>query len=147
MKIVLSTLLCLCFAACAAPLKIEKLAAIDASSREFVLLTTTPWDADLRSAMHRQNFKVLKFASQKTIIREDKAVEQTEVYRKAGARYAISLSYDVIDRDIFSAKRKLDVVLEVADIRSNEVILVIKKGGWSHKVFDELAKELSAQWR
>jgi len=34
----------------------------------------------------------------------------------------------VIDRDLFSAKRKLDVTLEVSDLKSNEVVMVIKKG-------------------
>ena len=132
---------------CAAPLQVSKFSDFNPKSDRLILISKSPWDVDLRLALTKRHFTVLKFASQATVIKDNDNKKETEIFDRAEARYGITVYYDVIDRDLFSAKRKLDVTLEVSDIKSNEVVMVIKKGGWSHRIFDELADELRKNWK
>jgi hypothetical protein len=132
---------------CAAPLQVSKFNDFNPQSDRLILISKSPWDVDLRLALTKRQFTVLRFASQATVIKENDNKTEAEVFDKAEARYGITVYYDVVDRDLFSAKRKLDVTLEISDLKSNEVVMVIKKGGWSHRVFDELADELRRNWK
>ena len=147
MRIILSIIVLFLFAGCSSPqLKVERYADYDSSESSFVLITKTYYDPDFRSAMHLQGFKLLKFASQKTIVQNKSIEDRKEIFKETQTRYGISLVCDLIDVNIFSSKVKIDVAVEITDIIKNEVVLVVKKGGWSNVVFNQLAEEIKKQW-
>lgn len=149
MKTSLVLLFALLLAGCAEPLQLQvsKLNDFYPKSNRLILLSKNRWDVDLRLALAKKQFTVLKFPSQSTVIEENGARKETEIYNRAEARYAITAYYEQVDRMMISDKKKLNITLEVSDMKSNEVLLVIKKVGWSDRVFDELADELRNNWK
>lgn len=113
------------------------------------MLSKSRWDINLRLALAKKHFTVLKFASQATVIKDNDTKTETEIFDRAEARYAITAYYEQIDEMMIADKKEkeLNITLEVSDIKSNEVVLVIRKGGWSDRVFDELADELRKNWK
>ncbi len=147
MKKLTALLVALLLVGCAAPLQVSKLNDFNPQSDRLILLSKSRWDIDLRLALTKKQFTVLKFASQATVIKDSDDKTATEIFNRAEARYAITAYYQQIDEMMVSDKKKLNITLEVSDIKSNEVVLVIKKGGWSDRVFDELASELRKNWK
>ena len=147
MKILAVLFAALLLGGCAAPLQVSKLKDFNPKSDRLILLSKSRWDIDLRLALAKKQFTVLKFASQATIIKDNDNKTETEIFERAEARYAITAYYEQIDEMMIAGKKKLNITLEVSDMKSNEVVLVIKKGGWSHRVFDELAGELRKNWK
>ena len=147
MKILPVLLVALLLGGCAAPLKVSKLNDFNPQSNRLILLSKSRWDIDLRLALAKKKFTVLKFASQATVIKGNDYKTEAEIFDRAEARYAITAYYEQVDEMMIADTKKLNITLEVSDIKSNEVVLVIRKGGWSDKVFDELADELRKNWK
>ena len=142
-----------CLNGCATSLKVEKLQDFTPQSKTFVLLSTTQWDTKLRTDLSKKGFKVLRFASQNQVIAEGKDGEIARVFNEAAARYGLTFSWEGIDRCIYNSSRLINGTLEVTDIKTNEVLLVIEQGGWTGPcadprgmVFEDLADALSKVW-
>jgi hypothetical protein len=147
MKTLALLLVTLLLGGCAAPLQVSKLNDFNPTSDRLILLSKSRWDINLRLALAKKKFTVLKFASQETVIKSNDSKTESEIFDRAEARYAITAYYEQVDEMMIADTKKLNITLEVSDIKSNEVVLVIRKGGWSDKVFDELADELRKNWK
>lgn len=139
--------------ACAASLRVERLQSFTPESKTIVLLASSQWDAKLRAELAKKGFRVLRFASTDTVVSKGKEGELARVYREAEARYGLSFSWEQVDRCIYNASRLINGTLEVTDLRTNEVVLVIEKGGWTGPcadprgmVFEDLAEALLKVW-
>jgi hypothetical protein len=117
--------------ACAASLRVEKLQDFTPESKTVVLLNSTQWDAKLRTELAKRGFKVLRFAARDTVISEGKEGELARVFREADARYGITFGWEGVDRCLYNSSRLINGTVEVTDLRTNEVLLVIEKGGWT----------------
>lgn len=146
MRKALAILVLTILAGCASPLIVERYADFNTEERSFVLLTTTKYDSDFRSAIHKQGLKLLKFPSQRVVIQNDNQRDRKDIFQESQARYGISMTYNVLDSRRFGAMLKIDVSIEITDLANNEVVILIKKGGWDNVVFEEIAKELKTQW-
>jgi hypothetical protein len=140
--------------ACAASLRVEKLQDFSPDSKTVVLLNSSQWDAKLRTELAKKGFKVLRFAARDTVISEGKEGEIARVAREAAARYGITFSWEEVDRCIYNSSRLINGTLEISDLQTNEVLLVIEKGGWTGPcadprgmVFEDLADALSKNWK
>lgn len=141
----------------ASELTVERLSEdkIDAADKNIVFLTSTKWDSQLRRALAKYDFTLKRYASVKEIEERISGV-RTETYDEAEARYGISIYLgDVIDWCVFSEGIMFsNFTLEITDLRTNEVIMVVEKGGWTHdcstrgpgKLFPDLARALSDEW-
>lgn len=139
--------------ACAASLRVERLQNFTPESKTIALLGSSQWDAKLRAELAKKGFRVLRFAATDTVVSKGKEGELARVYREADARYGISFSWEQVDRCIYNASRLINGTLEVTDLRTNEVVLVIEKGGWTGPcadprglVFEDLAEALLKAW-
>ncbi len=142
---------------CASNLNIERLSEdkIDTTNKDIIFLTSTRWDSQVRRALARYGFTLKKYASIRQI--EAKTSDAiTETHNEAEARYGISIyPGSIVDWCLVTPGQKFDLfTLEITDLRTNEVILVVEKGGWTHdcplttsgKLFPDLAKALSDEW-
>lgn len=152
-KICLLVAVALALTGCAASLRVEKLRSFTPESKTVVLLNSSQWDAKLRTELAKKGFTVLRFASRDTVVSEGKGGELARVYREAEARYGITFSWEQVDRCIYNASRLINGTLEISDLRTNEVVLVIEKGGWTGPcadprgiVFEDLAEALLKTW-
>lgn len=152
-KLLLMLTLSLTLGGCAAPLRVEKLQDFAPQSDTFVLLSSSPWDSKLRVELSKKGFKVLKFASQNTVVAKGGDGELARVFDEAEARYGLSLSWVDIDGCVQNSSKVIDATLEVTDIKTNEVLLVIEKGGFTgpcgpprDMVFEGLANALADSW-
>lgn len=143
------------FQGCATPLRVDRISEFKPQSKTVALLTTTRFDNRFRVALAKRGFKVLKFASNKTIIREGEGKEIAEIYKKAEAIYTLSLNYAIIDTCLVNDSVKINATLELADMAKNEVVLVIERGGWTgpcgfhgndKSIFEEIADALAHEW-
>ena len=139
--------------ACAASLRVERLQSFTPESKTIALLGSSQWDAKLRAELAKKGFRVLRFVSTDTVVSKGKEGELARVYREVEARYGISFSWEQVDRCIYNASRLINGTLEVTDLRTNEVVLVIEKGGWTGPcadprgmVFEDLAEALLKVW-
>jgi hypothetical protein len=139
--------------ACAASLNIEKLQEFDANSRTLVLTDGTRWDAKLRVALTKAGFKTLKYSSVETVVSEGNNDEIARVYDEATAQYGLTFYWEQVDRCIYNSSKLINGTFEITDLKSNEVLLVIEKGGWTGPcldprgmVFTDLAEALSSVW-
>lgn len=139
---------------CTAPLSVNKLKNFTPTSKIFVLTNNSPWDAKLRVSLNKYGFKVLKFSSQEQVVSTSKGGQTKVIYNNASARYAITFTWSVVDRCIYNSSLLVDGTLEVSDIRTNEVLMSIEKGGWTGPcadprgmVFDGLSEALSQNWK
>lgn len=155
-----------CLVGCASGLKVHKFpdTSIDPDIKTFVFLTKTQWDNELRIELLKQGFKVKKFSSTSMvrasrITKSDKAIlENEKSYSAADAKYGISLTQGrILDWCPFNDQIKANFDLEVTDLSTNEVVLIIQKGNWtgscgpfslrSKYVFQELTEQLKVNWR
>lgn len=139
--------------ACAASLRIEKLHNFTPESKTIALLENSQWDAKLRAELAKKGFRVLRFVSTDTVVSKGKEGELARVHREAEARYGISFRWEHVDSCIYNASRLINGTLEVTDLRTNEVMLIIEKGGWTGPcadprgmVFEDLAAALLRVW-
>ncbi len=156
LKLMIAALAVLAFSGCATSLKVEKLQHFTPQSKTFVLLGTTQWDSKIRTDLAKKGFKVLRFASQNQVITEGKNGEIARVFNEAEARYGITFSWEDVDRCVQNSSRLINGTFEITDIKTNEVLLVIEKGGWTSPcgffmsrgmVFEDLAEALSNAWK
>lgn len=140
--------------ACAAPLRVNKLQDFRPESKNLVLLSSSQWDSKLRIAFAESGFKVLRFASQNTVIAQGGKDEIARVYDEAGARYGLSLIWRHVTFCSYNDSELINATLEVSDIKTNEVLLIIEKGGWTGPcldprglVFQGLAEALAHEWK
>jgi hypothetical protein len=142
---------------CAKDLQVNMLATtqIDATDKRLVLLSGSVWDPQIRSALARKGFSVARFASQRSIERDVSPTER-ERYRQAEARYGLTVYLGpIVDRCLINENVKYGVVTyEITDIRRNEVLFTIERGGgtgpcaWHQdNVFEALADALSRVWQ
>ena len=73
---------------------------------------------------------------------------------EAEARYGLTFYWEQVDYCVVNSSKKINGTFEITDLRTNEVLLVIEKGGWTgdcalpkSSVFDELATTLRSEWR
>jgi hypothetical protein len=123
-------------------------------SKNIVLLNSTRWDKLLRMGLASEGFRVLKFSSLKniTIKEADKDIS----FNEAEARYGIELSWNRLDHCLYNDAVKINAYLEVTDLKTNEVLMYIDRGGWTKTcgmgllmkgtLFTEIAKELNKHW-
>ena len=137
------------------PLHVERLAQFTPQSKRLVLLTTTRYDNKLRTALTKQGFTVLKFASTKTVVTAGDANEVAAIYEKAEAAYALSFTYDIADSCMGNDSMKLDATLEVTDLSKNQVVFVIERCAWTGQcawegrgpnIFEQLAEAVAQEW-
>lgn len=153
-------------AACASGLSVHKFedAKIDPNDKTLVLLNESKWSSNFRLELAKVGFKIKKFASRqnvrKNIVTESASglVEDERSYREAEARYGITLiQKSQVDWCPFNDNIKANFSLEVSDLKTNDVVMIIEKGNWtglcgpfsirSKYVFEELAEELSNNWK
>lgn len=153
-RMMFTILVIIALGGCATPLKVEKLQDFTPQSKTFVLLSTTQWDSKIRTDLSKKGFKVLRFASQNKVIAEGKEGEIARVFNEAEARYGLTFLWEGVDRCIYNSSRLINGTFEVTDIKTNEVLLVIEKGGWTGPcadprgmVFEDLAEALSNAWK
>jgi hypothetical protein len=139
---------------CATSLKVEKLQDFTPQSKTFVLLSTSQWDSKIRTDLSKKGFKVLRFAYQNQVISEGKEGEIARVFNEAEARYGLTFTWEDVDRCIYNSSRLINGTFEITDIKTNEVLLVIEKGGWTGPcadprgmVFEDLAEALLNAWK
>lgn len=132
---------------------VEKLQDFTPQSKTFVLLSTTQWDSKLRIALTKKGIKVLRFASQNQVIAEGKEGEIARVFNEAEARYGLTFTWTPIMPCLFGSTQLINGNLEVSDLKTNEVLMVIENEGETGpcspraKVFDELANNLAKNWK
>jgi hypothetical protein len=138
---------------CAASLTVDKLQDFKPSSKVLVLTNSSRYDAKIRKELAKKGFKVLKFASTHKVITEGGNGEIARVHNEAEARYGITFYWEQVDRCIYNTSKLINGTFEITDIRTNEVLLVIEKGGWTGPcadprgmVFEDLAQALSDNW-
>ena len=140
---------------CAAPLSIERIRAFTPESKIIALTGSSRYDAKIRTALAKKGFKVLKWVSQQQVVSKGQDGELARIYNEATARYGLTVYWsDYVDRCTYNKSRKLDGTFEITDINTNEVILVIEKGGWTGPcaglgivtVWDHLAEALLQNW-
>ncbi|MDP2804634.1 MAG: hypothetical protein Q8O24_01710 [Gallionellaceae bacterium] len=158
-------LIILVLSGCASGLSVHKFSdsKIDINDKTLVLLNDSPWATYLRLDLAKNGFKVKKFASRKSIRKNvvsessEGLTEDESSYREAEARYGVTLTQiRTTDWCPFNENVKADFSLEVSDLKTNDVVLVIAKGNWtgvcgpfsirSKYLFEELSDELSKNW-
>jgi len=138
---------------CASSPDVEKLQEFTPQSKTFVLLSNTQWDTKLRSALLKKGLKVLRFSSQYQVVAEGREGEIARIYNEAEARYGLTFSWSPIRQCLFNSTMLINGTLEVSDIKTNEVLMVIEQEGETgpcsprSKVFDELASSLAKNWK
>lgn len=138
---------------CASSLSVDKLQNFTPKSKVLVLTDHSRFDAKLRIGLEKKGFKVLKFFSTQKIISQGKSGEIARIYNKAEARYALTFYWDKVDGCLLNSSKKINATFEITDIRTNEVLLVIEKAGWTgscayHKgmIFEDLGEALLQSW-
>ena len=139
---------------CSSGLQITELQNFEPESKEFVLLTSGEFDSKVRISLAKYGFKLKKFAATKTVARTDREAGQTEVFDQAEARYGLSFFYSKQLQCAWNSEWVIEGTYEVTDLRTNDVLLIITKGGLTGScrdlrdhVFPELAAALNKAWR
>jgi hypothetical protein len=134
---------------CAKELEVTTIADFDANAREFVLLTRTKIDATLIKEFAKRGYRIKKFASTETVKKKSETEDRT--YDAAAARYAISITLGrAIDHCVINSAVLLDsATMEISDLRKNDIVLFVEKGGWTENCAwhqGNLAKELVSEF-
>ncbi len=138
---------------CASPLSIERLtdSAIGTGEKTLTLITSTRYDFEIRKVLAREGFQVKKFKSR---IEVEELVGPTKIerYSESEARYGVSV-YPGEKGDFCTINNAVKYgifSLEITDMQSGDVILVVEKGGWTKDcgpfrkgtLFSDLARAL-----
>lgn len=144
----------LVFAGCTAPHAVKERDKYTPQSDAFVLLNSSPWDSRFRSELSKRGFKILKSPAQNAVISKGRESEASRSADVAEARYGLALNWVTLDHCVENNSKVIDATLEVSYIKSNEVILVIKKSGFTGPcgppravVFEELVNSLADDFR
>jgi hypothetical protein len=140
----------------ARPLSIDRVTegALPEDDRNVVLLNRTQWDLDVRQALTRVGFNVKRFSS--TTERRVTEANGSSKFSEAEARYGITqYPGGISDWCIGRSSTKYEAyTFEVADLRTNDVVMTVQKGGWVNDcgfskggLFNELADTLRQNWR
>ena len=138
---------------CAKPLEVTLISRIEDKTRIFALLGTTPYDKDLVISFAKRGLKIKKFSSVKTVTEKSENLDVE--YNLAEARYGITLSWTrAMDICLVNSGVKIDVTVEISDLKTNEIVMYIEKGGWTQPcglrkalIFDDIAAEIDQLWR
>jgi len=141
-------------AGCSSGLQVTELESFTPESREFVFLTSGEFDTKIRISLAKYGFKLKKFSTTTTIAKTDVEAAKTEIYDKAEARYGLSFYYSKQLKCAWNSEWVIEGTYEVTDLRTNDVLLIVSKGGLTGScrdlrdhVFPELANALNASWR
>ncbi len=155
-------ILALLLTSCATDMQVKRMQDFTPRSKTFVFLSDSRWNSLFREALQDNGLKVLRFASRDTVISKGNDSEYARISRNAEAQYGLEITNwhrvagtnDCINS---SDDMMMDVSVEVTDLVTNEVLLVIKDGGvttrhcgvvWeSQTVFEKIASTLAAQWK
>lgn len=155
-----SLVLCLTGCARAVPLSVDRQSEIPLASAEknIVLVNNTQYDLNLRRSLAKAGFNVKRFSSTKE--RERKSEGGTVTYSEAEARYGITqYQGGIVDYCVGLVGTTKNVkfneyTLQIDDLRTNDVVMTISKGGWVQgcgfeggNLFDELATALRENWK
>lgn len=141
-------------------LQVEKLQEFRPTSNSFVFLSNTRWDPKLRIALQKNGFTVKRFNSQSTVISEGQDQEIARVFNESEARYGIELLWNQAPGSNSCINGNggylINATLQVSDIQTNEVLLVIENSGVTHlpcgiwitneTIFEKLANALKQYW-
>ncbi|MBO9484714.1 hypothetical protein [Salinisphaera sp. G21_0] len=139
---------------CAAGLRVDQIAAIDSSQKDLVLMTGTRWDTKIRRELAKQGFRVKRFTSVKEIEVSNSNVKET--FNLADARYGLTvIPGRPVDWCVGGRAIKFsDFSLEVTDLKTNDLVMIVEQGGWTDTclglygdLFPDLAKALRANWK
>lgn len=146
--LILSTLY---MSGCAISPSTELLQEFKPESKTIVFLNASRFSNKFRSALSRHGFKVKKYASVDRIT--TKSEEEDVSFNQAEARYGIEFHWDQENYCLINNGKMINAFIEVVDLRKNEVVLLIERGGWTqncgiHKgnLFRDLAKDLNSFW-
>ena len=152
--LIILTMLCV---SCAAPLSVEKLQSFDPAVKEIVLLNNTRWDAKLRLALSKQGFKPLRFATTTSVYSKGRGENEIATHHnEAEALYGLTLYTEQLDYCITNSGKKVNATIEISNLETNEIIMVVEKGGWTRScgthiskptVFEDLSNALKANWK
>ncbi len=154
-------LLCAILLSSCATLHVEKLKDFTPESKEFVFITKSRWDPKLRIALQKNGFIVKRFSSQRTVIDKGRDTEIANIYDESGARYGIELFWDKAPGSNTCINGNggylINATLQVSDLQSNEVLLVIDNSGVTHlpcgiwitneTIFEKLSNGLKENWK
>ncbi|HQS58680.1 MAG: hypothetical protein B7Y56_11135 [Gallionellales bacterium 35-53-114] len=130
-KYILIPVLLLVFAGCTTPQAVKEQHAFTPQTNAVVLLKSSPWDARFRSELSQKGFKVLKSPAQNSAISKGNGLEPGPGGVVSEARYGLALSWVTLDHCVENNSRIIDATLAVSDIKTNEVVLSIKKSGFT----------------
>ena len=128
---------------------------IDKEDKNIVLLNSR--DKYIRMferELRKEGFKIKKFASVKNV-GELVSPVRSESYNSAEARYGIEVNYQVnAGRQCFGGGAMFNYfIVELSDLRSNEIIMVREDSGYSEKcpplsgkIFENAAKSVGSLW-
>ena len=112
---------------CSTPSVVKEAIETPHQSDAYVLLNTSPWDSKLRAELTKRGFRVLKSPASE-------------------ARYGLLFSWVEMDKCVENNTKVIDAKIEVKDFHSKEVVLVIRKNGFTGPcgpprtlVFEDLA--------
>lgn len=152
-SVILIVVASLLLTGCAAGLRVDQITPIDTSEDVLVLMNETRWNVKLRRELAKQGFNIRRFSSLKEIEIEDG--RRTETYNLAEARYGVTVvPGTIVDWCLGGRAKKFgDFAIEVTDLKTNELVIVIEQGGWSDTcmgmfgdLFPDLAKALRDNW-
>ena len=153
MKHLIYPLILVVISGCATSLKVDKLQDFKPQSKVLVLTDSSRFDSKLRVGLAKKGFKVLKYASTQKVMSEGNDGEIARVFNEAEASYGLKFYWEQVDRCVYNSSKLINGTFEVTDLRTNEVLLVIEKGGWTGpcadprgKVFEDLAQALLDNW-
>ena len=135
---------------CAADLTVDKLQEFTPESKNLILTDTSRYDAKIRKELAKKGFNVRKFASIQRVLSNGGDGELARMYNEAEARYGLTFYWELVDVCMYNSSKLINGTYEISDIRTNEVLMVIEKGGWTGPcadprgmVFEDLAQALS----
>lgn len=128
---------------------------IDSSDKTLVLLNSSTWDIEIKKTLIQSGFSLKNMPS---VLEVQKDINDTTSvkYNKAEARYGIIQHPGrLVDWCLYNKNVKFgEFTLEVVDLRTNESILLVSKGGWtgdcfpsSGTLFQELTQALRQNWK
>tara|TARA_B100001287_G_C22351975_1_gene375633 strand:- start:63 stop:524 length:462 start_codon:yes stop_codon:yes gene_type:complete len=153
MNKILPIILVVVLSGCAVTPSVTILEEFNPDTKTIVLLSSGPWDKELRINLAKKGFKILKFASVNTITNKQGSKEIQ--HNEAESSYGIEFNFRTVDRCSFSKGWKIDGVIEVVDLRTNQVVMYVERGGWTSPcvvtadglVFEQIADDLAKNWK
>jgi hypothetical protein len=146
---------------CASPMKVEPITNPKSPVKELVILSSGRFDGEIRKALLRQGFKVKSIPSQGK--RTNKSITSDYEFNEAASRYGLRYHGDLSSNQCLTngaAVNFSSFEFELIDIKENDTIVFVSKGGWTQQctgsvipllsgttttLFDDLAAELAAQ--